>query len=104
MIMWIVAVFDLPVQTSQERRSYRILRKKLLASGFKPIQRSLLWRWVENRECADALTQNIKKSGIPQGQIAFFYIPDVSFKNTELLDNGILISPPSPPHPWTILT
>ena len=102
--MWIVAVFDLPVRTPMERRNYRILRKKLLASGFKPIQRSLLWRWVENKEFADALTQNLKKFCTIKGQIAFFYIPDVSFKNTELFDDGIRILPPSPPPPWTILT
>ena len=76
--MWIVAVFDLPVKTSFDRHTYRVWRKKLLASGFIPIQHSLLWRWVENKEYADALTKNLKKLNVTKGKIAFFYIPDIS--------------------------
>ena len=59
---------------------------------------------VENKEYADALTKNLKKLNVTKGKIAFFYIPDISFSHTQLLDNGSVVPAPSPPPPWIILT
>ena len=102
--MWIVTVFDLPVKTAANRQNYRQLRKKLLASGFVSVQKSLLWRWVENKENADALIGKLLKNNTNSGQIAFFCIPDIAFSHTKLLEQGSIVSPPIPPPPWTILT
>ena len=53
--MWISVIFDLPSVTANDRKKYRQMRKMLLSSGFALIQRSLFWRWVENKEVADSL-------------------------------------------------
>ena len=102
--MWIAAIFDLPVSSAEDRKNYRMLRKKLLSSGFVAVQKSLLGRWVENKEFADTVVRKLEKFVPLSGNVIFFYIPDVSFVNTLQLCNGNKISPPSPPEPWRIFT
>ena len=101
--MWIAVAFDLSVITVEERKNYRSMRKKLLASGFSPIQKSFLWRWVENAEMADALIKRLQKFIPPQGNIIILRIPDTSFKQGKQIINGKNIALPEPPVPWLIL-
>ena len=102
--MWISVVFDLPSVTAADRKSCRCMRKKLLSAGFIQVQKSLLWRWAENKEFADALVKKLKKSLPDTGNIIFFYIPDTAFKHTLHTIDGKVCLPPSPPDPWIILS
>ncbi len=43
--MWLMAMFDLPVETREQRREYTQFRKLLLAQGFVQLQLSVYARF-----------------------------------------------------------
>ena len=47
--MRILVLFDLPVTTLDNKRSYRIFRKYLLKNGFMMMQESVYCRMVHNQ-------------------------------------------------------
>lgn len=52
-------MFDLPVETSQQRRAYRVFRKKLIQEGFLMIQYSVYVRVCVNRKAAQFMEKRI---------------------------------------------
>ena len=52
-IMWLVVMFDLPVDTKQARRAYTQFRKKLLQDGFARMQFSVYVRHCASEENAE---------------------------------------------------
>ena len=59
--MRMLCMFDLPVETDEERRSYRIFRKNLIQEGFVMMQYSVYVRVCPSREYANRLEKRIKK-------------------------------------------
>lgn len=53
--MRMLCMFDLPVETDEERRSYRIFRKNLIQEGFVMMQYSVYVRVCPSREYANRL-------------------------------------------------
>ena len=54
-IMRMLCMFDLPVETEEERRAYRIFRKNLMQEGFVMMQYSVYVRVYPSREYANRL-------------------------------------------------
>lgn len=54
-IMRMLCMFDLPVETDEERRAYRIFRKNLIQEGFVMMQYSVYVRVCPSREYANCL-------------------------------------------------
>lgn len=59
--MRMLCMFDLPVETEEERRAYRIFRKNLMQEGFVMMQYSVYVRVCPSREYANRLENRIKK-------------------------------------------
>lgn len=63
-------MFDLPVETSQQRRAYRMFRTKLIQEGFIMIQYSVYVRVCVNRKSAQfmerRISQFLPESGLVQ--------------------------------------
>ena len=53
-IMRLMVMFDLPTDTSQQRKQYRQFRKKLLNEGFIMIQYSVYVRVCTTRSAAES--------------------------------------------------
>ena len=51
--MRMLCMFDLPVETEEERRAYRIFRKNLMQEGFVMMQYSVYVRVCPSREYAN---------------------------------------------------
>ncbi|WEV71132.1 CRISPR-associated endonuclease Cas2 [Lactobacillus sp. ESL0785] len=68
--MRLVIMFDLPMETAQERKEYRQFRKKLINEGFLMIQYSVYARVCVTRQTAKFLENRVRKflphSGIVQ--------------------------------------
>lgn len=60
-IMRMFCMFDLPVETEEQRRNYRLFRKKLIQEGFVMIQYSIYVRVCPSREFANRIENRIKK-------------------------------------------
>lgn len=68
--MRLMVMFDLPVETSQQRRAYRMFRTKLIQEGFIMIQYSVYVRVCVNRKSAQfmerRISQFLPESGLVQ--------------------------------------
>lgn len=83
--MRMLCMFDLPVETETERRSYRIFRKNLLKEGFSMIQYSIYVRVCPSREYADRLEQRIRKIVPNQGNIRLLCVTEKQYDDMKLL-------------------
>ena len=84
-IMRMLCMFDLPVETEEQRRAYRIFRKNLLQEGFVMIQYSIYVRICPSREYANRLENRIKK-GIPQeGNVRLLCVTEKQYADMKLL-------------------
>lgn len=61
-MMRLMIMFDLPVDTADERREYRQFRKRLINEGFLMIQYSIYERVCVSRKTATFLENRIKVS------------------------------------------
>ena len=84
-IMRMLCMFDLPVETEEQRRAYRIFRKNLIQEGFVMIQYSIYVRICPSREYANRLENRIRK-GIPQeGNVRLLCVTEKQYVDMKLL-------------------
>jgi CRISPR-associated protein Cas2 len=58
--MWLIAMYDLPIETMDNRRDYTRFRKALLKDGFMMLQLSVYARFIPSEEAAEAHRRTIK--------------------------------------------
>lgn len=66
--MRLLVMFDLPVNTSKQRKEYRVFRKRLINEGFAMIQYSVYVRVCVNRKSANFI-ENRVSSFLPESGI-----------------------------------
>ena len=82
--MWLIAMFDLPVETTQNRRDYTRFRKALLKDGFMMLQFSVYARFIPSEEAAEAHRKTVRACIPPLGQVRLLAITDIQFARTEV--------------------
>ena len=60
--MRVLVFFDLPVQTSEDMKNYRLFRKTLLKNGFFMMQESVYCRMVLNQSVEKNVIHTIRKA------------------------------------------
>ena len=63
--MRVLVFFDLPVQTSEDMKNYRLFRKTLLKNGFFRMQASVYCRMVLNQSVEKNVIPTIRKAKPP---------------------------------------
>ena len=63
--MRVLVFFDLPVQTSEDMKNYRLFRKTLLKNGFFMMQESVYCRMVLNQNLEKNVIHTIRKAKPP---------------------------------------
>ena len=58
--MWLMAMFDLPVEEKEDRRNYARFRKALLKDGFMMLQLSVYARYLPSEEAAEAHRRTVR--------------------------------------------
>lgn len=84
-IMRLLCMFDLPVETEQEKREYRIFRKKLLREGFIMIQYSVYVRTCPSREHCNRLEKRIQKITPEKGNVRLLMVTEKQYAEMKLL-------------------
>lgn len=83
--MRVMCMFDLPMETKEDQRSYRLFRKELLSNGFVMLQYSIYYRIVPNRP-AGKKYESILKRMIPRnGEVRLLYVSEKQFEDMQLL-------------------
>lgn len=78
--MWVLAMFDLPVDTKKARRAYTQFRKALLKDGFARMQFSVYIRHCASEENANVHTQRIQHALPDDGEVRVITITDKQFE------------------------
>ena len=77
--MWLLAMFDLPTVTKEEKREYTRFRKYLLKEGFIQLQFSVYAKFCASRENAAKYYRYIETAVPPQGHVRLLMITDKQF-------------------------
>jgi CRISPR-associated protein Cas2 len=78
--MWVVVLFDLPVDTKTARRAYARFRKKLVQDGFTMLQYSVYGRHCPSEENAGVHTQRVETAIPPDGEVRVLTVTDKQFE------------------------
>ena len=83
--MRMLCMFDLPVETEEERRAYRIFRKNLMQEGFVMMQYSVYVRVCPSREYANRWENRIKKFIPREGNVRLLCVTEKQYSDMKLL-------------------
>lgn len=78
--MWVVVMFDLPVETKPARRAYAQFRRNLIRQGFAKMQYSVYSRHCTSRENAFAHSEQVRKNLPPDGEVRMIQVTDKQFE------------------------
>lgn len=95
--VWVIAMFDLPVNTKTARQAYARFRKALVEDGFTMMQYSVYSRHCASIENAEV---HVKRMGalVPAaGEVRFLTITDKQFGRIKTFVGKRRQQPPAPP-------
>ena len=93
--MWIVAMFDLPVDSKAARRRYAQFRKALIKDGFAMMQFSVYIRHCASRENAEVHTRRVEDAVPDDGEVRVLTVTDKQFERMRVFW-GKMRKPPEP--------
>jgi CRISPR-associated protein Cas2 len=79
-LMWMLVMFDLPVDTEENRKAANDFRHDLLDFGFERCQYSVYMRFCEGREQADTWTRRVQGVLPPGGKVYCLYFTDKQYE------------------------
>lgn len=95
--MKIICMFDLPIDSNEEKRAYRLFRKSLIENGFIMIQYSIYVRTCPNREFAKKFIPKLKKVVPVKGNVRLITVTEKQYNDMEIIvgsknDNELVIN------------
>lgn len=96
-IMWVLAIFDLPVLTKQQRKAATRFRKDLLDLGFNMMQLSVYIRHAASKEAADGLALEIGALVPRAGKVDVLFFTDKQYGAIRVFRGVADAPPPRPP-------
>jgi len=82
--MWLMVMFDLPVDTKTARRDYSRFRKKLVENGFIMLQFSVYARPCPSEENTDVHLKRVRSALPPQGEVRLLQFTDKQFGRMQI--------------------
>ena len=83
--MKIICMFDLPTDSDNEKREYRIFRKSLIENGFVMMQFSVYVRTCPNRTFANKFLPKIKNIAPRHGNVRLLTITEKQYNDMEMV-------------------
>lgn len=87
--MWVLVMFDLPVQTKAQRKAATGFRKDLLGDGFDRLQFSVYARPCPTEENALVHAKRVKGFLPPDGQVRILKFTDKQFARMECYQSAM---------------
>lgn len=85
--MWVLVMFDLPVDTPDAVKAANDFRFALLDLGFERCQYSVYLRFVEGREQAGAMTKRVQAILPAGGKVYVLYFTDRQYAGIVRFEN-----------------
>lgn len=95
--MWLLAMFDLPVDDKEARRRYTQFRGLLLDSGFTQLQYSVYARCCDSEDTATTQRDRISRKLPSDGNVRLLAVTDRQFAKMEVYVGRIRAEPESKP-------
>ncbi len=95
--MWIVVMFDLPVDTPSARRAYTQFRKRLLKDGFSMMQFSVYIRHCASEENTEVHYKRVEYAVPDDGEVRLITITDKQFERMRVFWGKRRKPPERPP-------
>lgn len=83
--MRILVFFDLPIETSKDRKIYSRFRKFLIKGGFIMMQESVYSKLTLNNSITNAIRDKIEKNKPPKGIVQMLVITEKQFSSMEYI-------------------
>ena len=83
--MRVLVMFDLPTESSIQRRNYRKFRKSLIKNGFIMMQESVYVKLAMNQGSADLMVKSIRKLCPEERIVQVLQITEKQFSKMEFL-------------------
>ena len=78
-------MFDLPVETEEEKRAYRCFRRDLIREGFIMMQYSVYVRTCPSKEFAERIEKRIKRIVPAKGNVRLISITEKQYQDMKIL-------------------
>jgi CRISPR-associated protein Cas2 len=95
--MWVMAMFDLPVETKKNRRDYRRFHDALEAMGFMRMQFSVYARPCSSPEQAASINERIKAKLPPEGEVRLLNLTALQYSRMTIYQGEVDGKPEEPP-------
>lgn len=95
--MWLMAMFDLPVDTREHRTNHARFRNSLRKDGFMMLQLSVYARYIPSEEAAEVHRKRIRRAVPEAGQVRLLAVTDRQFAKMEVYYGKKSTDPESPP-------
>jgi CRISPR-associated protein Cas2 len=82
--MWLFAMFDMPVETREQRREQTRFRNALKREGFSMLQYSVYARYCPSEESAEVYRRHVKATLPHEGQVRMLAVTDRQFAKMEI--------------------
>ncbi|UQS82875.1 CRISPR-associated endonuclease Cas2 [Bombilactobacillus folatiphilus] len=83
--MRLLCMFDLPMETKNDQRQYRIFRKALLKNGFTMLQYSVYYRTLPNRAAGKKYEHAIQTFLPMHGEVRLVAVSEKQFNDMKIL-------------------
>ena len=87
--MRVLVFFDLPVETSNDRRNYRKFRKFLIKGGFLMLQESVYAKLAVNSTQVEQIITEVKKQRPEKGVVQILSVTEKQFSKMEHISGKI---------------
>jgi CRISPR-associated protein Cas2 len=101
-IMWVMALFDLPVLTKPERKRATKFRDFLLDEGFTMMQFSCYIRFTAGKEQAESITKRVGSAVPKPGKVDIIWFTDKQYGNIQSFRGRGSTARPSKPDQLTM--
>ena len=95
--VWVLVMFDLPMDSPRARKAYSDFRKGLLLDGFAMMQFSVYIRHCPSEENADLHAKRIKAVLPDDGEVRILLITDKQFGRIKVFQGKIRKAPEKAP-------
>lgn len=83
--MRVIVMFDLPTDTSVQRKHYRNFRKYLIDDGFVMMQESIYTKICINMHAVDQVQRNIERNKPPEGIVQVMSVTERQFASIKVV-------------------
>ena len=83
--MRVMVFFDLPTETLENKRNYRVFRKFLIKKGFMMLQESVYCRFALNQTVANSIVESVRSNKPTDGLVLLLTVTEKQFSKMEYI-------------------